>query len=82
MLSKEFLKEAPQVNPATGEAYTAAERDAEYEKTKAQGAKNLQGIKDFGSKIKNAVFPPSVSLADGPADAAERAAAARTMRCS
>ena len=51
MLSKEFLNEAPQINPATGEAYTAAERDAEYAKNKAQGEKNLQGLKDFGSKV-------------------------------
>jgi hypothetical protein len=51
MLSKEFLREAPQINPATGEAYTTAERDAEYAKTQAQGAKNLQGIKDFGNKV-------------------------------
>ena len=65
MLSKEFLKEAPGINPATGDPYTPAERDAEYEKTKAQGAKNLQGIKDFGSKISQGVknfFKPAAPV--------------------
>ena len=65
MLSKEFLKEAPRINPATGDPYTAAERDAEYEKTKAQGQKNLQGIKDFGSKIGQGVknfFKPAAPV--------------------
>ena len=65
MLSKEFLKEAPQINPATGDPYTAAERDAEYEKNKAQGQKNLQGIKDFGSKIGQGVknfFKPAAPV--------------------
>ena len=52
MLSKEFLNEAgQQINPATGDPYTPAERDAEYAKNQAQGQKNLQGIKDFGSKV-------------------------------
>ena len=65
MLSKEFLKEAPRINPATGDPYTAAERDAEYEKNKAQGQKNLQGIKDFGSKIGQGVknfFKPAAPV--------------------
>jgi len=73
MLSKEFLREAPQTNPATGEPYTAAERDAEYEKTKAQGAENLQGIKDFGSKISQGVqnfFKPAAPAPAAPAPAA------------
>jgi hypothetical protein len=51
MLSKEFLIEAPPVNPVTGDPYTPAERDAEYAKNQAQGQKNLQGLKDFGNKL-------------------------------
>ena len=75
MLSKEFLKEAPGINPATGDPYTPAERDAEYEKTKAQGAKNLQGIKDFGSKISQGVQNFFKPAAAAPAAAAPAAAA-------
>jgi len=77
MLSKEFLREAPQINPATGEPYTPAERDAEYEKNKAQGAKNLQGLKDFGSKVGQGVknFFGYGDKAPAPAPAAPAPAA-------
>jgi len=70
MLSKEFLREAPQINPATGDPYTPAERDAEYAKNQAQGAKNLQGLKDFGSKVSQGVqnfFKPAATPAAAPA---------------
>ena len=73
MLSKEFLKEAPQINPATGDPYTPAERDAEYEKTKAQGAKNLQGIKDFGNKLLGRTPAPAAPAPAAPAPAAPAA---------
>ena len=70
MLSKEFLKEAPGINPATGDPYTPAERDAEYEKNKAQGAKNLQGLKDFGNKLLGRTPAPAAPAAPAPAPAA------------
>ena len=73
MLSKEFLKEAPQTNPATGEPYTPAERDAEYEKNKAQGAKNLQGLKDFGNKLLGRTPAPAAPAPAAPAPAAPAA---------
>jgi len=83
MLSKEFLSEAPQINPATGEPYTPAERDAEYEKNKAQGEKNLQGLKDFGNKVGQGVKnwwngAPQTGAAANPMaqDPAQRAQAA------
>ena len=78
MKSNEFIREAGRNGSMDdfGQPINRIPTDAEYAARMAAGQKNLQRLKDFGSRIKNAFFSPSVSLADGPADAAERAAAA------